>query len=337
MPQLLPPRAREILEQGSKEVILVVGDVMLDSFVSGSVSRISPEAPVPVLRYESESLMPGGAANVARNLTALGAPTSLFSLIGKDQEGRQLKQLLEKEKVNCKGLKPAPKRATGTKTRIVAQQQQIVRVDREVISDLTAKEQSILEKTLKPELDNTTAIIIGDYGKGMITDSFLSFLKKECQKRGIWLSLDPKPIHQVDLSGFSLITPNRKEAFQLAELEDTTRHHNPLEDKNLRLTANRLLRRLRPALLMITLGDQGMLLCQKGKSPVHIPTVAQEVFDVSGAGDTVIASFTLAIAAGASPHEAALFSNYAGGIVVGKQGTATVSKKELLASLENSL
>ena len=191
MSQLPSTRAREILEQGSKEFILVVGDVMLDSFVSGSVSRISPEAPVPVLRYESESLMPGGAANVARNLTALGAPTSLFSLIGKDQEGRQLKKLLEREKVNCKGLKPAPKRATGTKTRIVAQQQQIVRVDREVISDLTQSEQSILEKTLKPALDSATAIIIGDYGKGMITDSFLSFLKTECQERGIWLSLDP--------------------------------------------------------------------------------------------------------------------------------------------------
>ena len=335
MPQLPPSRAREILDQGSKTVILVVGDVMLDSFVSGSVSRISPEAPVPILRYESESLMPGGAANVARNLTAIGAPTSLFSLVGRDHEGRQLKKLLEKEKVNCKGLKPASKRTTGTKTRIVAQQQQIVRVDREMVSELTQDEQCILEKALEPEFDKASAIIIGDYAKGMITDSFLSFLKKQCLKRGIWLSLDPKPIHQVDLSDFSLITPNRKEAFQLANLEDATRNQNPLEDENLRLAAKRLLRRLRPALLMITLGDQGMLLCQKGKNPVHIPTVAQEVFDVSGAGDTVIASFTLAIAAGASPHEAALFSNYAGGIVVGKQGTATVSKKELLASLEN--
>jgi D-glycero-beta-D-manno-heptose-7-phosphate kinase len=337
MSQLLPTRAREILEQGSKATILVVGDVMLDSFVSGSVSRISPEAPVPVLRFESESLMPGGAANVARNLTALGAPTSLFSLVGRDHEGKQLKKLLEKEKVNCKGLKPAPKRTTGTKTRIVAQQQQIVRVDRETVAELTQSEQSILEKALAPALDRASAIIIGDYAKGMITDSFLAFLKKQALKRGIWLSLDPKPIHQVDLSGFSLITPNRKEAFQLAEVDDVTRHQNPLEDKNLRLTANRLLRRLRPALLMITLGDQGMLLCQKGSRPVHIPTVAQEVFDVSGAGDTVIASFTLAIAAGASPQEAALFSNYAGGIVVGKQGTATVTKKELLASLETSL
>ena len=326
-------RAQAILDQGAQTHILVVGDVMLDRFVTGSVDRISPEAPVPVLRFKSESLMPGGAANVARNLTALRAQTTLFSLIGRDPDGRALKQLLERDRVQCRGLRVVPKRGTGTKTRIVSQQQQIVRVDRETLTDLSDQEQALLEKVIQPALPSAAAVIIGDYAKGIINNSLLRFLKGECHRRGIWLSLDPKPAHAVDLTGFSLITPNRREAFELAGVSDTTRCADPLEDPNLRQAANRLLRRLRPAILLITLGDLGMLLCQKGKPPVHIPTIAREVFDVSGAGDTVIASFTLAIAAGASPKEAAHFSNHAGGIVVGKQGTATASPREILNSL----
>ncbi len=333
MQQLSSDRARQILDHAAQTRVLVIGDVMLDSFISGTVSRISPEAPVPVLRFQSESLMPGGAANVARNLTALDTPTALYSIIGKDREGTQLREILEQENVDCRGLRTSSKRTTGTKTRIVAQQQQIVRVDREIVSDLTSQEQKTLEKILRPALKKASAIIIGDYAKGMITNSLLTFLRQECQERGIWLSLDPKPAHQVELAGVSLITPNRKEAFELAVVDDVTRHRNPLKDKNLRLVASRLLRRLRPTIMMITLGDLGMLICQRGQAPIHIPTVAQEVFDVSGAGDTVIASFTLAIAAGASPIEAALFSNHAGGIVVGKRGTATVTRKELLNSL----
>jgi D-beta-D-heptose 7-phosphate kinase/D-beta-D-heptose 1-phosphate adenosyltransferase len=148
----------------------------------------------------------------------------------------------------------------------------------------------------------------------------------------VWLSLDPKPVHHLNLNGLSLITPNRKEAFELAALSDETKNANPFADNNLMLVAERLLRELNPALLLITLGELGMLLCQRGQKPFHIPTVAQEVFDVSGAGDTVIATFTLAIAAGASPIEAAIISNHAAGIVVGKVGTATTSPEELLKS-----
>ena len=148
----------------------------------------------------------------------------------------------------------------------------------------------------------------------------------------MWLSLDPKPVHRLDLGGLSLITPNRKEAFELATVPDDTKTANPLQDKNLMLVAERLLGGLHPALLLITLGELGMLLCQRGQPPFHIHTVAQEVFDVSGAGDTVIATFTLAIAAGASPIEAAILSNHAAGIVVGKVGTAITTPAELLAS-----
>jgi D-beta-D-heptose 7-phosphate kinase/D-beta-D-heptose 1-phosphate adenosyltransferase len=169
----------------------------------------------------------------------------------------------------------------------------------------------------------------------VVTQPLLNELKSLCRERGIWLSLDPKPVHHLNLNGISLITPNRKEAFELADLPDDTKNENPFADKNLLLVAERLLAELRPAVLLITLGELGMLLCQRGQKPFHIPTVAQEVFDVSGAGDTVIATFTLAIAAGASPFEAAMLSNHAAGIVVGKVGTATTSPDELLKSFSH--
>jgi D-beta-D-heptose 7-phosphate kinase/D-beta-D-heptose 1-phosphate adenosyltransferase len=183
-------------------------------------------------------------------------------------------------------------------------------------------------------LANVDAVIVGDYGKGMVRQELLDALKERCRTQGIWLSLDPKPVHRLNLAGLSLITPNRKEAFELAGVPEGARGGNPLADPLLLRVAEQLLSELRPALLLITLGDQGMLLCQRNQPPFHIPTVAQEVFDVSGAGDTVIASFTLAIAAGASPVEAAIFSNHAAGVVVGKVGTAVVSPEELLASFK---
>jgi D-beta-D-heptose 7-phosphate kinase/D-beta-D-heptose 1-phosphate adenosyltransferase len=183
-------------------------------------------------------------------------------------------------------------------------------------------------------IPSAAALIVGDYGKGVVTQPLLDEIKRMCRSHGVWLSLDPKPVHHLNLSGLSLITPNRKEAFELAGLTDEPRHNLPLADANLQRVAERLLNEFRPAVLLITLGELGMLLCQHGQKPFHIPTVAQEVFDVSGAGDTVIASFTLAIAAGASPLEAAIISNHAAGIVVGKFGTATVAPEELLASLK---
>jgi len=189
-----------------------------------------------------------------------------------------------------------------------------------------------LSGSLKSGLKGAAAVIVGDYGKGVVTQPLLDEIKSLCRARGVWLSFDPKPVHHLNLSGLSLITPNRKEAFELATLPDETKNPNPLADKNLLLVAERLLNKLQPAILLVTLGELGMLLCQRGQKPFHIPTVAQEVFDVSGAGDSVIATFTLAIAAGASPLEAAILSNHAAGIVVGKIGTATTSPEELLKS-----
>ena len=333
--QLSPARARQILTRARQSRILVVGDVMLDHFIWGSVARISPEAPVPVLDFERENLMPGGAANVARNLTSLQVPTELLGIVGRDTAARQLKQLLSQHHIGCRGLLAHAGRPTTLKTRVVALKQQLVRIDRESRGGLDKSQTRRLVGRLEALASNTAAIILADYGKGVITQPLLDEIKPICRRHGIWLSLDPKPVHALALNDFSLITPNRKEAFELGNLPDATRNNNPLKDVNLLRVADHLLKELRPAVLLITLGELGMLLCQRDRKPFHIPTVAQEVFDVSGAGDTVIASFTLAIAAGASPIEAAILSNHAAGIVVGKIGTATVAPEELLASFRN--
>jgi D-beta-D-heptose 7-phosphate kinase/D-beta-D-heptose 1-phosphate adenosyltransferase len=308
---------------------------MLDQFLWGRVARLSPEAPVPIVEFERESFMPGGAANVARNLADLRARTRIAGIIGRDEAGRRIQALLSSQRIDCGGLIAVPDRPTTIKTRIVAHQQQVVRVDRETRRDLEEGLTRRLLASVEKEAGAVDAVIVCDYGKGVVTQPLLDGLKRICQPRGVWLSLDPKPVHRLNLGGCSLITPNRKEAFELARLEDPSagqRPANPLEDQPLLAAAARLEAELHPALLLITLGEQGMLLCERGRAPFHIHTVAQEVFDVSGAGDSVIASFTLAVAAGASPEEAAVFSNHAAGVVVGKIGTATAGPRELLAS-----
>ncbi len=325
-------RVQQLLTAARQTRVLVVGDVMLDQFIWGSVARISPEAPVPVVDFQRENFMPGGAANVARNLTALEVPTELLGVVGQDSAAASLRELLTAQHIGCRGLITSPSRQTSLKTRIVAQTQQVVRIDRETREALAPQLTQRLLATIKSQLRKTAAVIVGDYGKGVVTQPLLNELKSLCRDQGVWLSFDPKPVHNLNLAGLSLLTPNRKEAFELANISDDTRTANPFADKNLMQVAERLLNELRPAVLLITLGELGMLLCQRGQKPFHIPTVAQEVFDVSGAGDTVIATFTLAIAAGAAPVEAAIFSNQAAGIVVGKVGTATVSATELLGS-----
>lgn len=327
-------RVRQILAGASRTRVLVVGDAMLDHFIRGSVARISPEAPVPVVDFEDENFMPGGAANVARNLTALQVPTELLGAVGRDAAAGQLKKLLNEYHIGCRGLLDDASRATSVKTRIVAHKQQVVRIDHETRDGLNASLTERLLGTVRSMISGAAAVIVGDYGKGVVTQPLLDEVKRICRANGVWLSVDPKPVHHLNLSGLSLITPNRKEAFELAGLPDETRHGNPFADANLMRVAEGLLNEFRPAVLLITLGELGMLLCRHGQKPFHIPTVAQEVFDVSGAGDTVIATFTLAIAAGASPPEAAIISNHAAGIVVGKVGTATVTPEELLASFK---
>ena len=331
-PTITPPRLQQLIAGCAHARVLVIGDVMLDQYIWGHVGRISPEAPVPVVDFQRESFMPGGAANVARNVHTLGARTELLGHVGRDDSARKLRALLGEQDIACTGLLASAARTTSVKTRIIAHQQQIVRVDRETRGLVDERDTGRMLAALDRQLPGTDAVIVCDYGKGVVTQPLLDGLRERCRARGVWLSLDPKPVHDHSLNGLSLLTPNRKEAFELAGVSDGTRTADPLKDPSLQRVAETLLMELSPALLLITLGDQGMLLCQRGQKPFHIPTVAREVFDVSGAGDTVIASFTLAVAAGASPIEAAIFSNHAAGVVVGKVGTATVTPAELAES-----
>jgi D-beta-D-heptose 7-phosphate kinase/D-beta-D-heptose 1-phosphate adenosyltransferase len=249
-------RVKALLAAAGRTRILVIGDVMLDQFIWGSVSRISPEAPVPVVDFSHESYMPGGAANVARNLSALNAGTELFSVVGKDIAGQQLNGLLRQQRVGCGGLLESDTRPTSIKTRIVAHQQQVVRVDRESKKELSVADVQGLLRSVEKRIGEADAVVVGDYGKGVVTQVLLDGVKKLCHERGVWLSLDPKPVHHLNLAALSLLTPNRKEAFELAAIKDETRTTNPLEDKNLMLVAERLLNDLRPALLLITLPPQ---------------------------------------------------------------------------------
>jgi D-beta-D-heptose 7-phosphate kinase/D-beta-D-heptose 1-phosphate adenosyltransferase len=325
---------KQLLAGAERARIVVLGDVMLDHFLWGKVGRISPEAPVPVVEFDHESFVAGGAGNVARNLADLRVRTELLGATGHDESASQLKKVLRHEHIGCGGLLACGDRLTGVKTRIIAHRQQIVRVDRETRQELEERETLRLLAVLERLLPEADAVILCDYAKGVVTQPLVNQTKELCRRRGVWLSVDPKPVHQLNLAGVSLLTPNRKEAFELAGWPDDGVERAPSEDGPLRRVAEKLLTELEPALLLITLGEQGMLLCERGRKPFHVPTVAREVFDVSGAGDTVIASFTFAIAAGASPVEAAIFSNYAAGVVVGKVGTATVKPEELLRSIQ---
>lgn len=319
-------RVKSLLRAARKSRVLVVGDVMLDQFMWGSVKRISPEAPVPVVEFQNETYMPGGAANVARNLTALGAAVNLYGLVGMDEGAKRLKKLLKEDGVDGKGLVSAGDRMTTRKTRVIAHQQQMLRVDRETNEPMSPRTARRMLSSVEKQLDDACAVIVCDYSKGAVTQELLDGLREQCQSAGVWLSFDPKPAHNLNLAGMSLITPNRSELFALAGLPD--------EDTSASLNAavKGVQDNCDPDIMLVTLSEQGMLLCPRGERPTLIPTMAQEIYDVSGAGDTVIASFTLAIAAGATPAEAAVFSNHAAGVVVGKMGTAVVTPKELSGS-----
>ncbi|HCU86332.1 MAG: D-glycero-beta-D-manno-heptose-7-phosphate kinase [Verrucomicrobiales bacterium] len=319
-------RVKSLLRAARKSRVLVVGDVMLDQFMWGSVKRISPEAPVPVVEFQNETYMPGGAANVARNLTALGAAVNLYGLVGMDEGAKRLKKLLKEDGVDGKGLVSAGDRMTTRKTRVIAHQQQMLRVDRETNEPMSPRTARRMLSSVEKQLDDSCAVIVCDYSKGAVTQELLDGLREQCQSAGVWLSFDPKPAHNLNLAGMSLITPNRGELFALAGLPDEG------TSTSLNAAVKGVQDKCDPDIMLVTLSEQGMLLCPRGERPTLIPTVAQEIYDVSGAGDTVIASFTLAIAAGATPAEAAVFSNHAAGVVVGKMGTAVVTPKELSGS-----
>ncbi|HEX9780919.1 MAG TPA: D-glycero-beta-D-manno-heptose-7-phosphate kinase [bacterium] len=314
-----------VIDRFPKSRILVLGDLMLDEFIWGRVSRISPEAPVPVVWVQSESVMPGGAANVANNLRSLGAEVTLIGVAGRDRFGDVLLGELSDRGIDASGVLRA-ERPTIVKTRVIAHHQQVVRVDREQPGPLSAAEVKRLVRAVEERLREADALIIEDYGKGLVTRRLLSAVIPRARRAGVIITVDPKEDHFELYRGVSALTPNRAEAALAVGRELADR-------RALERAGAELVRRLRCEAVLITLGEDGMELFERSGRRTMIPTVAQEVFDVAGAGDTVIAAFTLALAAGAGPRDAARLSNYAAGIVVGKLGVACCSPGELRALL----
>jgi D-beta-D-heptose 7-phosphate kinase/D-beta-D-heptose 1-phosphate adenosyltransferase len=320
-------RLDQILDQFPSKRILVVGDLMLDEFVWGRVSRISPEAPVPVVEVLRESYYPGGAANVARNVRECGTEAYVMGLIGEDGAGAQLRKILEETGIRHEAIQIAATFQTIVKTRIIARQQQVVRVDRERTWALSpAIEDSCIEtiKRLLPQID---AIILEDYGKGFLQQSFVD--KIAVLAAGKTITADPNPRNQLQWRGITAVKPNRSEAFSAANEPWKEPAAHPTKDEPLLAIGAKLLKIWRPKQLLITLGEQGMMLFTPEKSPYHIPSRAREVYDLSGAGDTAIAFYTLALLSGGTAVEAAEISNYASSIAVAKFGTATVTRQEL--------
>ena len=323
-------RASRLFKKFEKQRILVVGDLMLDRYIYGVVDRISPEAPVPIVHVQRETRMPGGASNVAWNIQSLGAQSSVAGIIGKDIEGRELKKVLRQDGVDVGGVSTFASQRTTTKMRIIAERQQVVRVDFEERHRLSKAMVSQFKRNVIQEIRKSTGIIIEDYGKGVIRQEVLDVILEESHRCGIPVGLDPKDDHELVFNGISVATPNRKEAFTIAGIKDGDLIDNPLEDKKLKRVGELLVEKWQADFLMITLGPHGIYLVSNDESPRHVPTRAREVFDVSGAGDTVIATCVTALAAGASYLEAAELANYAAGVVVGKIGTAVCTKQELL-------
>lgn len=338
---------KNIISKFKGKKILVLGDIILDQYIRGSVSRISPEAPVPIILQEGEpTYTPGGAANVANNLCSLGAKAILVGKIGADVEGKILLKDLKKRKIQPHGIFVDRRIPTILKTRIMADHQQVVRVDRE--KSESTSDNSVHEWILKfvlKSIGSCDAIIISDYGKGMITAPLVSKVCALAKTHKKIIAVDPKVEHFNYYNGATTITPNKKETenairdikVRLSSGRRLAINSDKLEtDIDIDLAGQQLLKFLNLESLLITLGNQGMRLFEKGKKPVHINTRAREVFDVTGAGDAVISVFTLALTTGASKHEAADIANFAAGIVVGKLGAVPVTKKELFDAIQKA-
>lgn len=319
-----------IIDKFSRKKIIVIGDLLLDQFLWGEVSRISPEAPVPVVWVKKEGFMPGGACNVANNLARLGADVSLVGVVGKDEKAEILKDKLREQGICIKGVISDKHRPTILKTRVIAHHQQVVRIDREDLSHISGRLLSRARDYLKENIKSCDGIIIEDYGKGVITPSLLKMAVPLAKRHNKVIAVDPKEDHFSYYKGVSVVTPNHHEAGGAVGFSLDS-------DKALLEAGNRLLKKLKAHVVLITLGEKGMMVFERGKKPRKIPTVAQEVFDVSGAGDTVIAVYTLSAISGASPIIAARIANCAAGIVVGKIGVAVVEKEELLNKIKNSI
>jgi D-glycero-beta-D-manno-heptose-7-phosphate kinase len=330
-----PTRLRQILDQASAKRILVVGDLMLDEFVWGKVGRISPEAPVPVVEVTGESFYPGGAANVARNLREFVDHVGVVGLVGKDRSGQQLRELLAGQKIDIVNLVEDAQFQTIVKTRIIARQQQVVRVDREKVANPSPEQIARVVAGVRKVLPQIDVIIFEDYGKGFLAGDLVSQIARDARAAGKIVAADPNPRNLIQWQGMTVVKPNRTEAFLAAGIAWCDPDKSPQEDVDLVRAGKTLLEKWEAKYVLITLGEHGMMLFQKDEAPHHIPTKARQVFDVSGAGDTAIALFTLGLACQATPLESAEIANHGSAVVVGKLGTATVTRDELIASFEH--
>ena len=326
-------RLLELIERFAGKRMLAIGDLMLDEFIWGKVSRISPEAPVPVVNVVRESYYPGGAANVARNLREFTNQTAVVGVVGTDAAGDRLLETLGSAGIRTDGVLRERTASTTVKTRVIARNQQVVRVDRERRTALSAEQTADIAELLEGAISDVDGIVVADYGKGFLTQSLADEICRLARLHGKVLAVDPHPHTSLIWRGATAIKPNRAEAFNAAGLQPSDPVEPVCRDEALLEAARRLTSRWETESLLITLGEQGMLLFERDTEPVHLPAIAQEVFDVSGAGDTAIAVFTLGLVAGGSVAEAAEVANRASGIVVGKLGTATVSPQELIESI----
>ena len=323
-------RLKSIISNFHKAKVLVVGDLILDEFIWGRVSRISPEAPVPVVWADRENFMPGGASNVANNIRSLGGEVYVAGVVGADERGNVLRSLLMEKGVNCEGVFNDPSRPTTQKTRVIAHHQQVVRIDREELGPLPESTRDDVIDYVCRRLPEVDALIIEDYGKGVIGPRLVREAVKCGKRHKKIITVDPKETHFSYYRGVTAITPNHHEAASAVGFSING-------DASLAKAGQKLLQKLNCETALITLGENGMSLFQKSKTMVKIPTVAQEVFDVSGAGDTVISAYTLARACRATSIEAAHISNCAAGIVVGKIGVAVTSQSELLQRIQKEI
>jgi D-beta-D-heptose 7-phosphate kinase/D-beta-D-heptose 1-phosphate adenosyltransferase len=323
---LSPTRAGALLEAMRGRRVLVLGDVMLDEFIWGRVGRISPEAPVPVVEVTGQSDHLGGAGNVAASVRSLGGATALAGVIGRDDAGRRIEEALERTGiVSCLESSDAG-RPTTVKTRVIAHSQQVVRTDREEKGDIAADTEGALVASVRRELPSAEALVISDYQKGAVTASLLRKVLPLARRRRMPVFVDPKQRHFRRYRGVTLVTPNQIEAEEATGLS--------LRDEgDLVAAGRRILSLLSCRAALVTRGEHGMSLFERGRKPVHVPAAAREVFDVTGAGDSVIATMALAVAAGATLPEAAVLANCAAGVVVGKVGTTPATPDEILAAL----
>lgn len=333
-------RLKKIIDLSKTKKVAVVGDLMLDVYIRGSASRISQEAPVPIVQVQKRTFSLGGSSNVMHNIVSLGGRVEAYGTVGRDENGKTILSLLGKDSIGCESVIVDSSRKTTEKQRVLAGSQQLLRIDYETVDEIKneIREKIVCNILSSIRHDKVDAVILEDYAKGLINNEMAVTIIEAARKKGIPAALDPHPSRILEVKGLTLATPNRTEAFALSGTYFTPTFRPVEKDGNLIGVAEKLMAKWEPEYLLVTLGSDGMALFRKNHKMVAIPTRAREVFDVSGAGDTVIAAFMLALLGGADAVEAAEIANHAAGIVVAKIGTASATVEELFQSFfgENS-